>query len=100
VSLGALPYEARVSERASPFSVNDDATITACSAEDLVVLEAFAGRDRDRADIDGVVSRLGARLNRDLVLAELPPLLELKEGSGEDATSRLVRMFARRTGDS
>lgn len=100
VSLGALPYEARIIERASPFSVSDDATITTCSAEDLVVLKAFAGRDRDWADIDGVVSRQGTRLNRDLVLAELALLLELKEDSDEDATGRLLRMFAGRTGPS
>jgi hypothetical protein len=48
------------------------ATLTTCSAEDLVFLNAFAGRAQDWLYI-GVVVRQGGRLNRDLVQADLRP---------------------------
>jgi hypothetical protein len=44
ISLGALPYEARLIERSSLFEVDPPIGLTTCSAEDLVVLKAFAGR--------------------------------------------------------
>ncbi len=50
-----------------------------CSAEDLVVLKAFAGRGKDWVDVEGVVARQAERLETALVLRELRPLLELKE---------------------
>ena len=50
-----------------------------CSAEDLVVLKAFAGRDKDWLDIEGVATRQGKALDERLILREIGPLLELKE---------------------
>jgi hypothetical protein len=49
-----------------------------CSAEDLVVLKVFAGRDIDWVDVRGVAIRQGAGLDQGLVFNELMPLLELK----------------------
>ncbi|MGH3681562.1 MAG: hypothetical protein ACRDT2_15125 [Natronosporangium sp.] len=49
--------------------------------------KAFAGRERDWLDIEGVVTRQGEGLDGDLVLAELAPLAELKESI--DAVDRL-----------
>jgi hypothetical protein len=91
ISLGGLPYEARVVARASPFVLAPDATLTTCSAEDLVVLKAFAGRVQDWLDIEGVLARQGTRLDRELVLAELRPLLDLKEDA--ESESRLLGLF-------
>lgn len=50
-----------------------------CSAEDLIVHKAFADRPQDWLDIDGVVARQGAALNRQQIWFELEPLVELKE---------------------
>lgn len=47
VALGALPFEERSVERASAWRLDDAGAIATCSAEDLVVYKAFAGRDRD-----------------------------------------------------
>lgn len=91
IALGGLPYEARVIARASPFAVASGVTLTTCSAEDLVILKAFAGRVQDWLDIEGVIVRQGGRLDRDLVLAELRPLLDLKEDA--EAEPRLVALF-------
>lgn len=79
VSLGALPYEERVIERASPFVIDDTTSILTCSAEDLVVLKAFAGREQDWLDIKGIALRRSTTLDIDLILTEAAPLLELKE---------------------
>jgi hypothetical protein len=79
ISLGGLPYEGRVVERSSEWEVEPGVSLTTCSAEDLLVLKAFASRAQDWLDVEGVIVRRGRRLDRQLVLAELQPLLDLKE---------------------
>ena len=91
ISLGGLPYEERVIERASPFDFEPGVSVTTCSAEDLLVLKAFAGRAQDWLDVEGLIARQGTRLNRALVLDELRPLLDLKED--DDAAPRLAALF-------
>ena len=68
VSLAGLPFEARVIDRSTPFEAIDGMTFNTCSAEDLLVLKAFAGRVQDWLDIEGVIVRQGPRLDRALVL--------------------------------
>jgi hypothetical protein len=89
VSLGGVPFEERVIERSSPWDVGGAEPLATCSAEDLVALKAFAGRDKDWLDIAGVVARQGTVLDVTLVLRELEPLLELK-----DDTRSLPRLRA------
>jgi hypothetical protein len=48
-------------------------------AEDLLVHKVFAGRERDWADVDGILIRQRGHLNLALVHEELGPLLDLKE---------------------
>jgi hypothetical protein len=90
VALGALDFEQRAVERASLWDVKEAQLLT-CSAEDLIVHKAFAGRDRDWLDVEGIVIRQGEDLDRDLVLRELAPLAELK--GSYDATDRLRALF-------
>jgi predicted nucleotidyltransferase len=92
VSLGALPFEERLIQRASPFSLGQGESVRTCSAEDLIVLKAFAGRDRDWADIEGILMRQTGQLDQRLVFEELTPLLELKDET-TDASSKLKRLF-------
>ena len=93
VSLGGIPFEERVVERSSAWDVGGDEPLATCSAEDLVVLKAFAGREKDWLDIEGVVVRQGDRLKTSLVLRELQPLLELKEDARSQ--SRLQAILER-----
>ena len=79
ISLGALPFEERVVERATVYRFLDEVRLNTCSGEDLVVLKAFADRPRDWADIEGVVLRTGHQLAWETVEAELEPLCEAKE---------------------
>lgn len=79
VSLGALPFEQRATERATPFEIGPGEALRTCSAEDLIVLKAFAGRDRDWADIEGVALRQAGALDEALIWEELLPLLHVKD---------------------
>jgi hypothetical protein len=90
VSLGAMPFEERTVARASAFAVSAAETVTTCSAEDLVVHKAFAGRDKDWLDIAGIAVRRGPALDRDLVWRELLPLLELKDDRTTEPRLRTV----------
>lgn len=93
IALGGLPFEARVIARSTPFAVAIGVMLVICSAEDLVVLKAFADRMQDWLDIEGVIVRQGPNLDRSLVLEELGPLLELKEDP--QAEVRLRGLFAK-----
>jgi hypothetical protein len=63
------------------------------AAEDLVTLKAFAERVQDWLDVEGILVRQGSRLDRNLVLRELRPLLELKED--RTAESQLIELFTK-----
>jgi hypothetical protein len=91
VSLGALPFEERLIERSSEFEVAPGTALRTCSAEDLVVLKAFAGRDLDWADVRGVAARQAGRLDEELIFHELKPLVALK-GTPE-AAARLRQIL-------
>ena len=93
VALGAMPFEERAVSRATAWSLSDEHTIRTCCAEDLIVLKAFAGRDKDWLDVEGVVVRQGKRLDAGVILDELAPLLDLK-GTTEDL-ERVERLLAR-----
>lgn len=81
IALGALPFEERTAERASPWEIRPGMQLLTCSVEDLLVHKVFAGREKDWIDVEGVASRQGSRLNRRLVDDELRPLLELKDAA-------------------
>lgn len=79
VALAAMPFEERTIERATRFSLNDADGITTCSASDLIVHKAFANRDVDWRDIRSILIRSANEVDQATVLAELTPLVELKE---------------------
>ena len=93
ISLAGLPFEGRLIARSSPFVIERATSLITCSAEDSIVLKAFAGRVQDWLDVEGIIVRQGPRLNRELVLNEVRPLLELKEDLEADA--QLQRLFAK-----
>lgn len=79
VALGALPFEERCVGRASEWTVPPGVVLRTCSAEDLVVLKAFAGRAQDWIDLESVLVRRRRTLDWRLIVEELKPLLELRE---------------------
>ncbi len=85
IALGAMPFEEHSVERASAFAISETESITTCSAEDLVIHKAFAGRDKDWGDLRGIVVRQ-ARLDHELIWSELLPL-----GARRDSPTRNLR---------
>lgn len=91
ISLGAFPFEQQSVARATLWTIEQGVALTTCSAEDLVVHKVFAGRDRDWADVEGVLARQYGRLNLAQVREDLVLLLELKEDP--EALGRLERLI-------
>ena len=91
ISLGALEFERGMVMRASEWHVENCPSVLTCCAEDLVVTKAFAGRDRDWADIAGVITRQGDGLDRTEIFERLTPLAEFAERL--ESLSRLQLLF-------
>ena len=79
LSLGGMPYEERLWSRSSLWQVPGLGHIRTCSAEDLIILKAFASRPQDWIDVKNIIIRQGNRLDRELISSELSILAELKE---------------------
>jgi hypothetical protein len=91
--LAGLPFEARVIERASAWDLGGGLRLRTCSAEDLLVMKVFAGRDKDWADVTSILERGGAKLDLERVREELRPLLAAKEAP--EAADEFERRVAR-----
>jgi hypothetical protein len=79
IALGGMPFEETAVERSSPFTFPPDVALRTCSAEDLIVLKAFAGRPKDWVDVDGIIIRQAGTLDWAYIEMQLAPLAELKE---------------------
>lgn len=79
IALGGLPFEEEMVARATRAELAPGVFVRTVSAEDLVVLKAFANRDRDWVDIAGIAAQQGPALDWDAVVARLGPLVALKE---------------------
>jgi len=73
------------------FTFPPDVPLRTCSAEDLIVLKAFADRPKDWIDVDGIIVRQSGRIDWAYVRTQLAPLTELKE-----APAIMDRLEARR----
>lgn len=78
VSLGAMPYEVKMVERAVDVEFAPNVTLPCCSAEDLFIMKAFASRPTDWADAESVANRQ-AVLDVGYIMEHLRNLSELKE---------------------
>lgn len=95
LALAALPFEERTIQRASAWKVNDQMSLTTCSAEDLVVHKVFAARGLDWLDVERILQRQTNKLDFKLILEELRPLLALKE---EPQNEERLRQLMEREG--
>ena len=82
IALGGLPFEESAVARSSMFAFPGDALIRTCSAEDLIVMKAFAARGKDWLDIEGIITRQTGELDWSYIRSHLKPLAELKGDSG------------------
>ena len=79
VALGGIAFEEQVVSRATRCEFLPDVSLLTCSAEDLIVLKAFADRPRDWADVETVAVRQEGRLDWRYICEQLEPLCQLKE---------------------
>ena len=79
ISLAGLAFEQEMIERATSFSYSPDCSLITCSAEDLIILKAFADRTKDWTDIEGILIRQDPGLDFNYIIEQLTPLCELKE---------------------
>lgn len=93
VALAGIPFEQRMLNRATSYSYGRGPSLRTASAEDIVVLKAFADRAQDWADIEGILISQNAKLNWQQVEHELTPLCELKEAP--EILDRLRRLRER-----
>jgi hypothetical protein len=89
ISLGALPFEQLVVERASDFEFASGLALRTCSAEDLMVMKLFASRAIDIRDAEGIAVRRDKTLDWAYVEKHLIPLAEAKDDPG------ILKEFAR-----
>jgi hypothetical protein len=78
IILSALPFEAEMIARAEAVEFAPGCTLPCCTAEDLFIMKAFAGRPRDWADAESITVRQ-AGLDKGYILHHLTALCELKE---------------------
>jgi len=92
VAFSGLEFETRMISRASLFSFTEDIQLCTCSAEDLLVLKAFADRPQDWLDVEGILARQGAAIDRSYCLRELSHLCQARDHSDIlDRFHRLVK---------
>ncbi|HLK15358.1 MAG TPA: hypothetical protein VKT78_11175, partial [Fimbriimonadaceae bacterium] len=60
-------------------TLSEGVKLRVVSAEDLILMKAFAGRLQDWADIEKVIERQGKTLDRALILRVAEGLAELKD---------------------
>ncbi|MDR2115002.1 MAG: nucleotidyltransferase [Planctomycetaceae bacterium] len=80
ISLGGLPFEQQMIKRSSLYEFETDYVLRTCSAEDLIILKAFANRDKDWLDVKSILLRQKGKLDLRYIKENLASLLyELKE---------------------
>jgi hypothetical protein len=80
IALGALPFEEVAVDRAEKVEMEPGARLRLCTAEDLIVMKAFADRPQDRLDLRGILVRQGTEaLDWHYIWECLTPLAGAKE---------------------
>ena len=82
ISLGIPGYEEEVIKRTVGCKLEKGYTIKICSAEDLIIHKAVAGRPQDLGDIESIILRQGKKLDMDYIriwLKEFSDILEMPE---------------------
>jgi hypothetical protein len=82
IALGALPFEESMVRRSSLFTFPPGIELRTCSAEDLIVLKAFAGRGQDWVDVERIIIKQTGKLDWTHIIDQLSPLAELKDAPG------------------
>jgi hypothetical protein len=77
ISMGLPGYEDEVMRRAVEFELEPGKRVRVCSAEDLIIHKAIAGRPQDVRDIEGIVYRQRDELDAAIIRCWLQAFAEL-----------------------
>ncbi len=94
IVLAGFPFEELAIDRATSFEFAPGLELTTASAEDLVVMKAFAGRDRDWSDVRGILKRQ-ANLDWEYIRPQLEQVCQLR-----DDTQTMAKLEAMRQEES
>jgi len=83
IALAGLPFEEELIDRATQYEFRPDCALITCSASDLIVMKAFAGRDQDWADVRNVAASQWDTLDWEVIEQNLEFICEM----GENFTS-------------
>lgn len=78
IALGGLPFEEEACERATSFEFLPGVSLLTCSAEDLIIMKAFANRPKDWSDLKSVILKQQGKVDKAYILERLTPLAEIK----------------------
>ena len=92
VSLGLPGYEEEVIARSVAYDLGGGRAVRVCSAEDLVIHKALAGRAQDVLDIEGIVARQGKALDLAYVRRWLVELGQVSDDP--EVPARFERIWA------
>lgn len=79
IALGAIDFERQMIARATPFEFLPGCVLRTASAEDLIVMKAFAGRRQDWADIENVAIQQWGNLDWSYTFNKLDELCTMSE---------------------
>ena len=79
ISLSGLPFEEEMIKRATFFEFYPDINLLTCSAEDLIILKAFANRPKDWLDVEGIIAVQTQKLDQSHIFTQLKPLCNAKQ---------------------
>jgi hypothetical protein len=83
IALGASPFEEHAVDRSQQIEMEPGAILRLCSADDLVVMKAFADRLQDQLDVQRILVRQGVcNLDWNYIIQHLAPLCALKGEPG------------------
>lgn len=78
IALAALPFEEEACGRATKFEFLPGLSLLTCSAEDLLIMKAFANRPKDWSDLGSVLVKQQGKVDKAYILERLTPLAEIK----------------------
>ena len=79
VVLAGMDYERQMIESSSMYAFSPGCLLKTCSAEDLIVLKAFADRPIDWMDVEGIIARQEKKIDAGYILEKLAPLAGAKD---------------------
>ncbi len=91
ISLGVPGYEDQVIQRAVEYQIARGKQIRICSAEDLIIHKTVAGRDKDMADLKGVIQKQGDNLDLAYIRHWLETFADLLEN--DEIPTRFERLW-------